>query len=113
MRYMVLKKECIAGNLSIIEYILQPGNPVSLVPYRVWQTQPLTKPLLQKCLFQAFTNWRPEIVRYLIRNTEAELDGTMAWHAANHHMPVEVFEFTLEEGWDINAPELGPMTGLR
>jgi hypothetical protein len=69
--------------------------------------EPLAQRHRQKCLFEAFANSHFGVVRYLIREAGVEtkpIEASLAWHASTNGMPVENFEFLVQEGWDINSP---------
>ena len=103
-RYCALKQACKSGILSAVQTILQPNK--SAGP-DLNQPEPITQTLLQKCLFEAFTNSNFDVARYLIRDAGAEIEPAFARHAATKPMSVDAFEFLLQEGWDINSPVYG------
>jgi hypothetical protein len=108
--YYSLKQACKSGVLSTVQSILQSKNSAGPDPDR---PEPIAQRLLQKCLFEAFTNNNFDVARYLIREVGAEIEPNLAWHASTKTMSIEAFEFLVQGGWDINAPVYGAQTALR
>jgi hypothetical protein len=103
-RYCALKQACKSGILPTVRSILQSEDPAC---QDLLQPEPLAQRHLQKCLFEAFANSHFDVARYLIREAGVEMkliEANLARHASTNHMPVENFEFLVQEGWDINSP---------
>lgn len=108
-RYYALKQACKLGILPTVQSIIQSQNSASPDPNH---SGPIAQRLLQKCLFEAFSNGNLDVARYLIREAGAEIDTDIAWIASYKQMSIETFEFLVQEGWDINAPCSGSRTAL-
>ena len=100
-RYSALKQACKSGALSSVQSFLQPANQAGL---DLHQSEPLSQRHLQKCLFEAFVNNNFDTARFLIRDAGAEMKPIEVPLVMRNFMPVEAFEFLIEEGWDINSP---------
>jgi hypothetical protein len=112
-QYYALKQACTSGVLSTVPSILQFENSTR---QDLHQPEPLTQRHLQKCLFEAFANSNFDVAGYLIREAGVEMkpiERHLALHASRNCMPVEMFEFLIQEGWNINTPISEFRTALR
>jgi hypothetical protein len=112
-RYSALKQACKSGDLSLVRSILQSANSPGL---DLHQPEPLAQRHLQMCLFEAFANNLFDTARYLIREAGAEMkpvEVLLVVHASKNFMPIEAFEFLIQEGWDINSSVREHRTALR
>jgi len=111
--YSALKQACKSGTLSSVRSILQTANSAGLYLH---QPEPLAQKHLQKCLFEAFINNNFDTAKYLIREAGVEMkpiEKFFVLHASKNFMPVEAFEFLIQEGWDINSSVREYRTALR